>query len=445
MKPLFTLLLLALACATPIVDAANWPQFRGPNQDGSSPETGLPAKFSKTEGVKWTANLPGPSASVPAIWGDKVFLTSADASNKHLVGICLDAKTGKEVWNVVVSEGYQHDSSSNLASPSPATNGELVFFYYGNSTLAAFDFAGKEVWKRDLGHDYGRFGTQWTYSTSPVLDGAKLYIQVLERNHPFEFQGMPKGDPNGKNESYILALNPKDGKTIWRHIRPSTAMEESLEAFSTPSFTTFDGKRLMLVAGGDTLSAHEAETGAEVWRLESWNPSKIGHWRLVPSPVAGDGVAIACAPKNEPVYAAALGSYGEVKPLWASNPKGGVTSDVSSPAFYQGKFYVLDSNHKTLACVDPKTGKPMWVGELPSKGKIEASPTVADGKVYMVNFFGEVFVAKADPGQFELLNVGDFGDGSKMTKGDTVVRTSVVAANGDLFIRVKDKLYCVGK
>ena len=444
MKLVHLLSLLALACAGSS-QATDWPQFRGPNQDGTSPETGLPEKFSKTEGVKWTADVPGVSASVPAIFGDRIFISTTDPVNKHLIGICLDAKGGKELWRVVVSDGYQHDSSSNLASPSPATDGELVFFYYGNSVLGAFDNSGKEVWKRELGSDYGRFSTGWTYSTSPVLDGGKLYIQVLQRNHAFDFQGMQKGDPNGKNESYILALEPKTGKTIWRHIRPSAAMEESLEAFTSPVFTTFQGKRLMLVAGGDTLTAHEAATGEEIWRLETWNPSKVASWRLVPSPIAGDGVALVCAPKNEPVFAAPLDGKGDIKPLWVSNPKEGATSDVSTPAFYQGHFYILDSNHKALSCVEPKTGKILWRGDIPSKGKIEASPTIADGKVYMINFFGEVYVAKASPEKFELLSTADFGSGSKMTKGDTVTRSSVAIANGDVYIRVQDKLYCVGK
>ncbi len=439
--PIFTLLIAALAG---FANAADWPQFRGPNQDGSSPEKGLPEKFSKTEGVKWSAPMPGPAASVPAVFGDNVFVSSSDPANKKLLAICLDAKNGSVKWSKSVADGYQHDTSSNLASPSPSTDGERAYFYYGTGLLAAYDFSGKEVWTRDLMKDYGRFGTQWTYSSSAVLDGGKLYVQVLQRNHPFQFQTMEKGDPNGKNESYILALDPKTGKEIWRHVRASDAAEESLEAFSSPSFTTHAGKRIMLISGGDTLTGHDAESGAELWRLASWNPSKISHWRLVPSPVAGDGVALVCAPKNNPVFAASLDSKGDVKPLWESNPKE-ATSDVSTPAFYEGKFYVLDSGRKTLACVEPKTGKVIWQGELPSKAKIEASPSAADGKIYATNFWGEVFVVKAGGDKFELLNVADFGNDSKATRGDSVVRSGIAIANGNLFIRVQDRLYCVGK
>lgn len=440
------LLLTATALTfTAAINAANWPQFRGPNQDGSSPETGLPAKFSKGEGVKWAADMPGPAASVPAIWGDHVFVSSSNPANQKLVAICLDAKTGKVKWQHEVTDGYQHDDRSNLASPSPCTDGEHAFFFYGTSVLAAFDFAGKEVWKRDLGKDYGTFGTQWTYSSSPALDGGKLYIQVLQRNHAFDFHGLQKGDPNGKNESYILALDPKTGKELWRQVRPSDAQEESLEAFSSPVFTTHEGRRLMLISGGDTFTAHDAATGAELWRMTSYNAEKIGHWRHVASPVAGDGVALVCAPKKEPVYAVNLGSKGTVEATWKSDGKE-FTSDVSTPLFYQGKFYVLDSDRKALSCVEPRTGKVLWRGEFPTRFKIEASPTGADGKIYAIDFLGNVFVVKSGGESFELLHQAAFGqEGTTATNGDKICRAGIAAANGCLFIRAQDRLYCVGK
>ena len=436
--------LLAL-CAVHAAHAANWPQFRGPNHDGSSPETGLPEKFSLSEGVKWAADMPGPAASVPAIWGDSVFVSSSDPATQKLVAMCLDVKTGKVKWKHEVTDGYQYDDRSNLASPSPCTDGERAYFFYGTSVVAAFDFTGKEVWKRDLGKDYGTFGTQWTYSSSPALDGGKLYIQVLQRNAAFEFQGRQKGNPNGSNDSYILALDPATGKELWRQVRPSDAVAESLEGFSTPVFHTHNGKRLMLISGGDTMTGHDAATGAELWRLASFNSAKIGHWRLVPSPVAGDGVALVCAPKKEPVYAVKLDSKGTIEPLWASDGKE-ITSDVSTPLFYQGKFYVLDSDRKALSCVEPRTGKVIWKGEFPTRQKIEASPTGADGKIYSIDFMGNVFVVKAGGESFNLVHQATFGqEGTTSVKGDRICRAGIAVAGGCLYIRAQDRLYCVGK
>ena len=175
--------LFALACTLATsVSAGNWPQWRGPNQDGSSDEKNLPEKFSKTENVKWAAPLPGLSASVPAVWGDSVFVTAPVLSEEKFYGICLDSKTGKERWRKALASGTRWDKASNLASPSPVTDGKHVWFLFATGDMTCFDFAGKEVWSRSITKTHGNFGTQWTYSSSPVLEGGKLYLQVLQRN-----------------------------------------------------------------------------------------------------------------------------------------------------------------------------------------------------------------------------------------------------------------------
>lgn len=438
------LLLLALAALTP-VHAENWPNWRGPAQNGTSPETGLPVKFSRSEGVAWAADLPGVSASVPAVWGDKVFLTAPIAEEQKLVGLCYDAKTGKELWRRTVSEGGpQWDNKSNLASPSPATDGERVVFLFADAVVAAYGLDGSLQWQRDLKKTHGAFATQWTYGSSPLLDGGKLYIQVLQRDEVFDFQGVQKGTPGKDMASYVLALDPATGKDLWKVVRPSDAVAESLEGFSSPVTYDVNGQRQLLIVGGDCITGHDANTGKELWRWGTWNTEKIGHWRLVPSVVAGDGIALACAPKKNPIYAVKLGASGTAEVAWVSDPKD-ASSDVSTPAYHDGKFYVLDSDRRTLSCVEAKTGKLVWQGDLGSKAKFEGSPTVADGKVYMTNFWGEVYVARAGGSQFELLSVNAMGDGSKPNGDASSVRSSIAVADGALFIRTQDKLFRVGK
>ena len=444
-----TLTVLALASVSS-VQAGNWPNWRGPNQDGSAVEKGLPAKFSKTEGVKWSVALPGLSASVPVVWGNKVFITAPIEASKQLVALCYDATTGKELWRNVVSEGndLQWDNKSNVASPSPTTDGERVFFLFAHAVGACYDLEGKLIWKRDFKETHGAFGTQWTYGSSPVLDSGKLYIQVLQRNEPFVFQGFDKGTPGKDMSSYILALDPATGKDVWKHIRPTHSQVESLEAFSTPVFCDHAGKRMMLISGGDTLTLHDATTGGEYARLATWNPLGDAYnkfYRLVPSPVVGDGVALVCAPKKSPVFAMSLDAKGkDVAPLWTSDSKI-VSSDVATPAFYEGSFYVLDSDRRTVSRVEPKTGKVIWTGDTGSKAKFESSPTVVDGKIYATNFWGDVFVIKAGGDKFELLSVNEMGDGTKPNGDAKSCRSSIAAANGALFIRTQDKLYCVGQ
>jgi outer membrane protein assembly factor BamB len=238
----------------------------------------------------------------------------------------------------------------------------------------------------------------------------------------------------------LLALEPATGQELWRHVRPSEAREESLEAFSTPIPHVHAGRAEILVVGGDCLTGHDPATGREYWRWGSWNPSRIGHWRLVPSPVAGAGVALACAPKGSPVFAVKLGQQGNLDDrglAWKSAERE-VSSDVSTPLFYKDRFYVLNSDRRSLACVEPATGKVFWHESLDSRAKIEASPTGADGKIYFINHRGDVFVVEAGD-EFKLLHTVPMGD-----ERDRDVRASIAAAHGTIFIRTGSKLYCVG-
>src|SRR5438477_5607950 len=199
-KLFFWLALLAFSTA----QAENWPQWRGPHFNGSSTETGLPVKFSRTENVKWSVSMPGPSAATPIVWGDHVFISSGDQQKKSIWALCLDRQTGKTLWEHEVGPGYSQDRQSNYASPSPVTDGKLVFFFYGSGELAAFDFAGKQIWARNIQKDYGQFAFNWTFSSSPLLFQNKLYLQVLQRNVPVNGHGRV----DGPNDSYLLAMAP---------------------------------------------------------------------------------------------------------------------------------------------------------------------------------------------------------------------------------------------
>ena len=416
--------------------AENWPHWRGPTFNGASTEQKLPDDFSKTNNVKWVAPLPGPSAATPVVWGDRVFVSSTDLRTKTLHALAFDAKSGKELWNNEVAPGFNLDDRSNLASPSPTTDGERVIFFYGTGDLVAFDFAGKKLWARDLQKDYGQFTYQWTYGASPTLYQGTLFVQVLQRDVPVH----GRGRKDGPTDSYLLALDHKTGREIWKHVRPSEARQESHEAFSTPIPFEHKGRGELLVAGGDCITGHDLKTGTERWRWGTWNPTRITHWRLVPSPVAGDGVVLACAPKGSAVYAVKLGGAGALDDsglAWVSKDRE-ISSDVCTPLFYQGKFYVLNGEKKTLARVDPATGQADWIGDLGTRVKIEASPTGADGKIYFQNFRGEVFIVAA-AAEFKLLRTIPLGD-----DGDNDNRASIAVAQGNLFIRTGGNLYCVG-
>jgi outer membrane protein assembly factor BamB len=430
------LLLSPVFAAALTAGAADWPQWRGPAFNGTSPEKNLPAQWSKTENIAWATPLPGPSAGTPAIWGGRIFLPSTDLQLKSQLALCLDRKTGKVLWQKTVGGDYRSDRMSNSASPSPVTDGKLVVFFYGRGDLAAFDLAGKELWARNIEKEYGEFAFQWMFSSSPLLYEGKLYLQVLQRDVPVNGRG---GKPSDI-ESFLLAMDPATGKNLWKQVRPNEAVAESKESFATPIPLVLNGRKELLVIGGDCLTGHDPATGKELWRWGTWNPQKIGHWRLVPSPVFGDGVILACAPKKDPIYAIKAGGSGHLGDaglLWTSTDKA-VSSDVPTPAFAEGDFFILGDGSRTLSRVEPKTGKVKWTTELPGRAKIESSPTVADGKIYYINFAGEVTVVSTSDGR--IINTIPMGE-----PGDSNTRSSVIAAYGQLFIRTNGRLYCVGK
>ncbi len=429
------LLALMLNLAPAAAMAADWPHWRGPNYDGSSPQKNLPVKFGKDSNVAWAIDLPGFGPSTPIVVGDRVFTSVISDKNKALA-LCFDRKTGKELWRDELGDAPAGDNRSNLAGPSPAADGKHVIFFFGNGVLAGYDLAGKRQWHRNICEEYGDFSFMWTFSSSPTLHKGVVYLPVLQNKKPYRAVKFKPG-----TESFLLAVDPATGKNIFRVMRPAEAKDESLEAFTTMIPFTHDGREELLVAGGDCLTGHDPKTGEELWRWGTWNPTKIGHWRLVPSPVAGAGVVLGCAPKGAPVYAVKLGQKGDLSKnadgLYWKSSDALVSSDVATPLFFGGKFYVVNSDRKSLACVEP-SGKVVWsVAKLPGRQKYEASPTGADGKIYVIDHGGEASVINMENG--ETLHTTNLAvDGIKDN------RPSIVVAGGQLFIKVHTKLYCFG-
>lgn len=445
-RPLLAIAFLFSAVA---LRAENWANWRGPAHNNSSPEKGLPEKFSKTENVKWAVEMPGMSAATPVIWGDRVFLTAADPKVNKQAALCLDRKTGQQLWRADISAFTTDGQYSNSCSPSPATDGKIVVFFFGTGDLVAFEVGGKKLWERNI----GPFAFQWTFSSSPLLHDGRLIMQVLQRDVAVRGNGKPTG-----NESFLLAIDPATGQDLWRSIRPSDAVAESREAFSTPLPLVHDGRAELVVVGGDAITGHDPANGRELWRWGTWNQTRIGHWRLVPSPTFGGGVILACAPKNAPVYAVKAGGRGPIatKSLaWQSHVQQtedaadaaptknerDLTSDVPTPLFYEGKFYILNGTKKKLYCINPADGAVVWSGDLTGRSIFQASPTAADGKLYVMNFDAEVFVVQTGGSEFKLLHQASFKDDGDGTRH----RSSIAISQGNLFVRTGTKLFCLGK
>ena len=424
-------IVLAGAIALP-ARAENWPQWRGPKLNGSSEAKNLPDKLDK-DSAAWQAKLPGPGAGTPIVWENRIFLSALDQQSKKLLALCLDRKDGRELWRKEVGLGFASNNRNNMASPSPLTDGKTVWFYYGTGDLAAFDFEGKQLWARNLQNDFGPFHYQWIYGSSPLHYEGKLFVQVLHRDVPAHGPRQTGAEPA---ESYLLAVDPQTGKDIWRHVRPEESKAESKESYGTPVPFEGSGRKEIVVIGGDVVTGHDPDTGKEFWRFGGWNPQKVGHWRIVPSVITAEGIAIACAPKNGPVMAIKAGGEGDITQTHAAWISKDFTSDVCVPLYYEGQLYVLDGDGKKLSCVELKTGKVKWQHPLGGNAVFRASPTGADGKIYCMNERGGVWVLSAD--EPKTLYQGDLGG------ADWPTRSTVAVVDGQAFVRTSDTLYCFG-
>lgn len=429
--------LTLLAALSPLSDrvvhAADWPQWRGPAFNGSSPESGLPSELSLEKNLAWKSALSGTSGSTPIIHGDHVFVSTVDA-NKNLVLLCLNRKDGTRRWEHAVGVGTHAGQRNNMASPSPVTDGRRVIALFGTSEVAAFDMKGALLWNRNLGKDYGgKFSLMWIYGSSPMLHEGRLFIQVLQRNpRPADYTHAM--DDKQERESYLLCLDPATGKEVWRHVRQTDSTKESQEAYTTPIPFKAAGRDELLVVGGDHVSGHNPKTGEEFWRARLYE--KRDDWyRIVASPVAADGLIYSSGPKGQPLVAFRAGGKGDVTAshlVWSSRE---AHTDWSTPLIYQSKLFVLDGARKTVSAFDPRTGDKKWSGSLGVSEAVWSSPTGADGKLYLITERGTVFVLSAGE-EFKIL--------SRLDLGGDPVRSSLPVAHGHLFVRAGSTLYCFG-
>ena len=347
-------ILFLLISTTLMINAQDWANWRGPNFDGSADAKNLPVEFSTTKNVKWKADLDGMGASTPVIVGDYIFATVASEKRMKLEAVCIDRKSGKELWRKNVGSGYKANGDgdeiklgnrSNYASPSPVTDGKSVAFFFGNGDLVCYDIKGNEKWRHNIQKEEGDFSFQWTFSATPTLYKGKLYMPVLQRDEVVHGRG------KDGNESYITCYDFETGKKIFKYIRKSPAQKESLESFTTMIPQTINGVEQLVLAGGDILTGHDLNTGEVLWTWGTWNKNhREQWWRLVPTVTPGpNNTFLVCAPKKAPAYAIQVQSDNSTKLLWQSEDRGKVTSDVPAPLYYNKYFYVLSDVRKAIS------------------------------------------------------------------------------------------------
>ena len=414
-----------LLAASVHVFAESWPAWRGPTFDGVSKETGLPTKWSATENVAWKLPLPAFSGSTPIIWNDLIFLNVATARATGNIELwAVDRTKQAVIWKRPLSGGNRIGNKQNMSSPSPVTDGKLVWVMTGTGILKAFDFAGKELWTRDIQHDYGTFGIQFGYASSPLLHGDSLFVQVLH--------GMNTDDP-----SYVLRIDKLTGKTVWRVERPTQARVESPDSYTTPALLQHNGKAEVIITGGDNVTSHDPATGRENWRANVLNPTNSSNYRIISSPIVAGGLVIAPTRVN-PLVALRPGGAGDVSRshvAWTFHRGPDVPSPVSD-----GTYLYLVSEQGVVYCLDLKTGATIYGPQRIPSDFYSSSPVLADGKIYVTGeTTGTTVVFRAGP-KFEMLATNTFGDPCS-----PYCLASLAVSDGQLFLKTDAHLWVVGQ
>lgn len=406
-----TLILSAILSAT--ASAENWPNWRGPNQNGTA-DGSFPTTWSADENVAWKYDLPGLGASTPAVWEDKIFLTFVD--NEKNAALCVN-RSGEKVWQVELGDasGPKHKKASG-ANSSPVTDGSHVVFYFKSGALVATDMDGNIQWQKNTYEMFGENSMWWDQGTSPVIAGDKLIV-THQQTGP----------------SWIAAFNLNDGELAWKYDRKLPAPEEAAQSYSTPIVAGEGAGQYLILAGADHVTAHSLKDGSEIWRVGDLNPTQHKFFRSISSPVANDTHVFVPYARGATLTAVRLGGKGDVTDTHVEWTKE-VSADVPTPAFSGNRLYVL-TDKKGLACLDAKTGETLWRDPNKHRKAFSASPIVADGKVYLTREDGTTIVVK-DGDEYEELEQNEL---------DEMMVSTPVLVDGKILLRTSKALYCITK
>jgi outer membrane protein assembly factor BamB len=272
---------------------------------------------------------------------------------------------------------------------------------------------------RDIPKDYGRFGLNWGYGSSPLLHEDAVYVQVLH--------GMHTDDP-----SYVLRIDKRTGRTVWRVERPTKAIRESPDSYTTPALVRTRTGVELVITGGDAVTGHDLATGRELWRADGLNPQNNPAYRIVASPVVLDDLVFAPSREN-PLLVLRAGGRGDVTRshrVWHTN----LGPDVPTPVTDGRYLYVLRDNG-VMYCHDARTGAQVYGVRRVAPGTYSASLVLGDGKLYATSEEGITTVVKSGP-EFEILAQNNL---------DGYTLSSPAIVSGQIFIRTDSALWAIGR
>ena len=429
--------LLPAARADDFVKAklAHWHQWRGPNADGASPDGDPPLRWDEKTNVRWKAPIPGKGSGTPVVWGDKVFVVTAEDTGRaadpadlpkddprfekktnppktyyRFVVICLDRRTGKVLWERTATEQVPHEGhhpTHSYAAASPTTDGRHLYVSFGSRGLYCYDLGGALQWKRDFGRMRTRLG--WGEGSSPALHGDTLVV-------PWDQEA----------DSFVVALDARTGATRWKVDR------DEVTSWSTPLIVEHGGRTQAVVSATKRVRSYDLATGKVLWECGGMTVN------VIPCPVARDGVVYCLSGYR--------GSYGVALPL---DTEGDLTDGgkilwhvtqgtpyVPSPLLVGERLYFTQTNQPLLTCLDVKTGKALIDrARLPGLRELYASPVAAAGRVYLTGRDGTTLVIRrAD--KLEVLATNRLDD---------PIDASPAVVGRQMFLRGEKHVYCISE
>ncbi|MCG3126359.1 MAG: Outer membrane protein assembly factor BamB [Phycisphaerae bacterium] len=421
-----------------------WPSFRGGQAAGVAAGKVAPSRWdvSQSQNIRWKSAIPGLGLASPIVWKDRIFLTGAvgKGDNALKVGlygdiasvednsphawhvICVDAASGKIVWDEVACEGVpkikRHTKSSH-ANSTPATDGKHVVAFFGSEGLYCYSVEGKLLWKVDLGVlDSGYYAVpaaQWEFGSSPVIHEGRVYIQC-----------------DVQKDSFLAAFDLSSGKEVWRTRR------HDVPSWSTPTVWTAHGRGELIVNGYKHIGGYDLATGKELWKMGG------GGDIPVPTPVVAHDLIFITSAHGPvaPIYAIRLGGSGDVSLgkdqaasdaiAWALKRDGAY---MQTPIVHGDLLYNCKDNG-VLTCYEAKSGDRVYKKRLGSGKSGFTASAVADAeKLFYTSEDGDVYVVKAGR-EFEVLATNPIGE---------VCMATPAIADGVLYVRGRDHLFAIGE
>jgi outer membrane protein assembly factor BamB len=417
---MWSVLLFALVsvCSAESV-AGDWPQFRGPEGQGRSSETGLPLAWGKERNIRWTVKLPVPGNGSPILSGGKLFLASASRDGRERSLHCFNREDGSSAWVRSVEFGEveaTHDTNP-YGAVTPATDGQRIVVWHGSAGIFCYDTAGELLWSRDL----GKFHHVWGYASSPIIHGDKVFLLC----GPGERQ-------------FLVALRLDNGEVLWEVNEPGGSASEKgkyIGSWATPQFLSIAGREQVLCGLPTRVISCDPNSGELLWYVTGIEGNNGN--LMYTSPLIGETHGVALGGFGGPAIGFKLGGTGDMTAqnrLWRqSEPRN--PQRIGSGVLLGEVFYIANAdNEGSIECRDVATGQQRWEVRRTSDGPHWASLIMADGRLYATGQKGVTRVFAPNPDQYEELAVNDLGEQTHATPA---------FSDGEVFIRTWENLYCI--